>query len=149
MKNRTDGVAVMMEYVIITAVLMLLLVAVLAVVNTLFMQGPSDALKFHSYTDIGNGVSVRIVDLYIIAPPLIAGRDNHVVTQIDLPPDVANQWYMVNIVGAGTAQAITVGQDDNKNDAIIKVAGIGATMRVNGTATGGSNVVIRYPAGGT
>jgi hypothetical protein len=138
MIRNNDAVAGMMSYVIITGILMMLLVVVLGVVNTVFMQGPSDTLKFHEYTDIGNGVSVRIVDLYVIAPPM-----GKVDTNFELPHDVADEWYAANIIASGTAQAVVVGQG-NQNDAVVNLSGIGATMGVSGTATGSGITIISY-----
>jgi len=142
MSQPDDGVASLLEYVMITGILLVLLVVVLATVNTMFMEGPADTLKYHAYTDIGNGVSVRIVDLYVIAPPM-----GGVTTWFDLPDDVAGQWYSARITAKGTAQAIAVGQESQK-DALINLAGIAATMGVRGYTTGSSITNITYNSRG-
>ena len=63
-----EGVTRLMEYIIITGVLLLLMVAMMFTVNTTLMEGPADKLRYHAFVDIGTGISTRIVDLYVIAP---------------------------------------------------------------------------------
>jgi len=43
-----------------------------------------------AFTDIGNGVSTRIVDVYAIAP-----RDGMNSTKFDIPDDIAGKDYSV------------------------------------------------------
>ena len=58
------GVAALVEYIMISAVLMVLIVIVILLVNANFMQKPADTITYSAFTDIGNGVSTRIVDTY-------------------------------------------------------------------------------------
>jgi hypothetical protein len=58
----------MIEYIMISGVLMGLLVVMLLLVNTNIMENPANRLTYVAFTDIGNGVSTRVVDLYSIAP---------------------------------------------------------------------------------
>jgi len=63
-----EGVTRLMEYIIITGVLLVLMIVMIFVVNAVLMEGPADRLRYHAFVDIGNGVSTRVVDLYVIAP---------------------------------------------------------------------------------
>ena len=51
-----------------------------------------NTLSYYAFTDIGNGVSTRIVDVYSIAP-----QNGTLVTQFNLPDDIGGENYFVDI----------------------------------------------------
>lgn len=143
--DRTSDSAVsnLIEYVSISGILMFLMVVMMITVNTHIMEGPANQLSYVAFTDIGNGVSTRIVDVYVIAP--INGT---IATQFDIPDDVANKDYFVEIgstVGS-TDQVVEVSRGDLKSS--ISLAGIGATKGVRGNTTGRGMNRISYSSEG-
>ena len=137
------GVNTTIEYVIISGVLLILFVVVLLLVNANIMQGPAETLEYSAFTDIGNGVSTRIVDVYSIAP-----ANGTITTSFDIPDDVAGRDYFV-----------VIGEDENLVDQDVSVyrgsiaskislAGIGATRAVTGNTTGQGMNRIRYDSKG-
>jgi hypothetical protein len=132
----------MTEYLTITAVLVGMFVVMMFVVNATLISGPADTLKYHSFVDIGNGVSVRMVDLYAIAP-----GDGTIRTQLDLPDTVAGDEYQVMMgEGRGVSQFIRV--TDGSVLAEVAISGIGATRRVTGSTTGSGYNFITYNSSG-
>ncbi|OPY37334.1 MAG: hypothetical protein A4E35_01249 [Methanoregula sp. PtaU1.Bin051] len=126
-----DGVSGLIEYVSVTGILMLLFVIMMLSVNSTIMEGPANQLRYAAFTDIGNGVSTRIVDVYVIAP-----TNGTIVTQFDIPDDVAQQEYFVEIgstVGSSD-QVVEVSRNTVKSS--ISLAGIGSTKGVKGNTTG-------------
>ena len=87
-----EGVTRLMEYIIITGVLLLLMIVMMFSVNASIMEGPANKLRYHAFVDIGNGVSTRIVDLYVIAP-----GNGTIETKFDIPDDVAGKGYFVDV----------------------------------------------------
>jgi len=85
-------VANLIEYIMISGVLMGLLIVMLLLVNTNIMEDPANRLAYVAFTDIGNGVSTRIVDVYAIAP-----RNGTISTRFDIPDDIAGKDYFVEI----------------------------------------------------
>ncbi|HMK15930.1 MAG TPA: hypothetical protein VK450_03305 [Methanomicrobiales archaeon] len=142
-RDPTGGVTNLVEYITITGILLILMVVVLSTVNSVFMQGPGDTLRYYAFTDIGNGMSVRIVDLYVIAP--VHGT---ISTRFILPRDVAGQDYFVraNISKQGKDQTIIVERGDILSE--INIAGIGATKGVSGNTTSSGWNVITYNSEG-
>lgn len=136
-----DGVSSMTEYLTITAVLVTMFVIMMFAVNAGLIEGPADTLKFHSYVDIGNGVSVRLVDLYAIAP-----GDGTIQTRFDLPDEVAGDEYTVMLEGTGESQYIRI--TDGDVVAEVAISGIGATRGVTGNTTGGGYNLITYDSSG-
>ncbi|WFN34451.1 hypothetical protein L1S32_11520 [Methanogenium sp. S4BF] len=136
-----DGVSSMTEYLTITSVLVCMFVIMMFVVNAGLIEGPADTLKYHSYVDIGNGVSVRMVDLYTISP-----GDGTIRTQFDLPDTVAGEEYEVRLGGFEESQYITV--TDGSVFAEVAISGIGASRGVTGNTTGGGYNLISYNSSG-
>ncbi len=138
-----DGVSIMTEYLTITSVLVVMFVIMMFVVNAGLIEGPANTLKYHSYVDIGNGVSVRMVDLYAIAP-----GDGTIRTSFDLPDEVAGEDYevIVSLEGLEESQFITV--TDGSVMAKVAISGIGATRGVTGRTTGSGFNMISYNSSG-
>ncbi len=128
--NTEEGVTNLLEYIFISGTLLLLLVVLMFLVNAVFMEGPADTLSYHAYTDIGNGVSTRIVDLYLIAP-----YNGTIETKFDIPDEVAGRDYFVIAKNPGTIDTvIEVRRGDIYSE--ISIAGIGGTRGVVGETTG-------------
>jgi hypothetical protein len=154
----SDGVTSLLEYILISGTLLILLIVLMFLVNAVFMEGPAHTLQYHAFTDIGNGVSARIVDLYIIAP-----YNGTIETKFDIPDDVANHGYFVQAIGGGTDTMIAVSNGASYCDCCVpcracvceggiysltSIAGIGGTRGVVGQTTGrGWNRII-YNSGG-
>lgn len=137
------GVANLIEYVMISGVLMFLMVVMMLMVNTNIMEGPADQVSSSAFTDIGNGISTRIVDVYVTAP-----YNGTISTIFDIPDDVAGKDYFVEI-GQGikpTNQDVTVWRGYLSTR--VSLAGIGATRGVMGNTTGRGLNKISYDSGG-
>ena len=137
------GVANLIEYVMISGVLMFLMVVMMLMVNTNIMEGPADQVSSAAFTDIGNGVSTRIVDVYVTAP-----YNGTISTIFDIPDDVAGKDYFVEI-----GQGINPTNQDVKVwrgylSSTVSLAGIGATRGVKGNTTGRGINKISYDSGG-
>jgi hypothetical protein len=141
--NNESAVANLIEYIMISGVLMGLLIVMLLLVNTNIMEDPANRLVYVAFTDIGNGVSTRIVDLYAISP-----RDGTISTRFDIPDDIAGKNYFVEI-GPG---ADPVDQDVMVSrgglETHIALAGIGASRGVAGNTTGKGMNKISYDSEG-
>lgn len=141
--DNESGVATMIEYVMVSGILMFLLVLMLLLVNANIMEGPANTLAFTAFSDIGNGVSTRIVDVYVIAP-----NNGTISTSFDIPHDVGGRGYFVQ-VGPGdnpVDQNVQVSRDTITSN--VSLAGIGATRGVVGNTTGEGMNRIVYNSGG-
>jgi hypothetical protein len=146
--NNESAVANLIEYIMVSAVIMGLFIVMLLLVNTNIMEDPANRLVYVAFTDIGNGVSTRMIDVYAISP-----TDGTVFTQFDIPDDIAGKDYFVE-----------VGTQQNKvnlalNDQYIRISrgflttdialtGIGATRNVSGSTTGRGMNTICYNSSG-
>jgi len=118
------AVSSMIEYILISGILMLFLVITIPLVSSVFIDQPSNQLTTYAFTDIGNGVSTRIVNLYAVIPyynPAI------ISTKFDIPDDVAGRDYWVEIAPGPHPKEnfIIISRGDYQSS--VSLSGIGAT----------------------
>jgi hypothetical protein len=145
--DRTDkesGVSHLIEYLMITGVVILLFVIMVPMVTDAFIRGPTEQLTESAYTDIGNGVSTRIIDLFAIIPYY---NNATITTKFDIPDDVAGRDYRVEIEGT-PGERIRISGDSGIS-VTTSLAGIGETVfgRSNGstTASGLNSIEYKFP----
>jgi hypothetical protein len=112
--NRPDsesGVSHLIEYIIITGVAILLFVIMVPMANETLIERPTNYLTGYAYTDIGNGVSTRIIDLFAIIPYY---NTANITTKFDIPDEVAGRDYWVEIVP---------GPPEHPKDNMIRISG--------------------------
>jgi hypothetical protein len=147
--HNETAVANMIEYLMVSAVIMVLFIVMLLLVNTNIMEDPANRLVYVAFTDIGNGVSTRMIDVYAISP-----TDGTVFTHFDIPDDIAGKDYFVEVGTrpnkvnlAMNDQYIRVSRGYLTTD--IALSGIGATRNVSGSTTGKGMNTICYNSSGT
>jgi len=140
-----SSVAEMIEYVMITTIMMILFVIMLLLVNANFMEGPEDTLTYSAFTDIGNGVSTRMVDIYTIRPD-----NGNISTMYDLPDDIVGRDYFVEIGSSGdvSTQTVTISRGSIVTD--VSLAGIASTAqgKAMGNTTGAGINKLSYDSKG-
>ena len=139
------GVATLIEYILISGVLTGLFVVVLLLTNAHFMEMPAKTITYSAYTDISNGVSTRIVDIYSIAP-----ANGDISSRFDIPDEVAGREYLVEVGNLYNEDlsAQTVRISGNSVIANVAIAGIGSTRRAGGNTTSSGLNRISYNSGG-
>jgi len=142
------AVANMIEYLMITGVTMALLIVFILLVNTNIMEEPANRLVYVAFTDIGNGVSTRMVEVYAIAP-----AEGTIDTKFDIPDEIVGRGYFVK-VGTETNK-VNDEMDDQyiqisrgSIEARISLAGIAATKGATGETTGAGINRISYNSSG-
>jgi hypothetical protein len=131
------------EYILVSGVLMGLLVVMLLLVNTNIMENPANRVVYVAFTDIGNGISTRIVDVYSLRP-----EDGTITSQFDIPDEIVGRSYFVRIVPGATGEDVIVSRGDL--DSRIALAGVGATTKggAGGNTTGAGMNIISYNSEG-
>jgi hypothetical protein len=141
--NQESGVSHLIEYIFVTSILLILMVIMVLSINPVFIERPVYQLTNNAFIDIGNGVSTRIVDLYIISP-----NEGEITTRFDIPDEVAGRGYFV-LVSPGASpgnDVIVVSGSGIQSEA--PLAGIGATLGVFGsTPSSGVNEIYYNSAG--
>lgn len=140
-----EAVITAVEYIVITGILMVMLIITVLTVNHLFIEGPSDTLRYNSYLDTGERLSARIVDMEMLAPE--SGR---IVTRLDIPREVAGKSFNVSInpeiTGSG-GNMLSIAVGDGRVTCFVSViGGDGGVLKGNFTGYG---YVLEYDSGGS
>jgi hypothetical protein len=143
LKPDDAGVATMIEYVMVSGVLMGLFVIMMLLVHANFVETPVNTITYSAFTDIGNGLSTRIVDVYAIAP-----NTGNISSTFDLPDEVGGRTYTVEISGDASGQTIDISRDYIMTH--VAMAGIGASPHghAGGNTTGAGVNKVRYDSEG-
>jgi len=135
------AVNTLLEYIIISGVLMVLMIITFLTLSSVIIERPVDQFSEYAFIDIGNGVSTRIVDLYVIAPV-----QGNITTKFDIPDDVAGREYFVEISSESGGDEVIVSRNQIRRK--VSLAGIGTTLGVSGSTTGHGINKISYDSGG-
>lgn len=124
---------------------MALFIVILLLVNTNIMENPANTLSYYAFTDIGNGISTEIVDVYSLAP-----QNGTISTKFHIPKEVAEKPYSVDIEPSANLndQDVIVWRDYISSN--ISLSGIMLTTQgtVIGNTTGQGMNRISYDSGG-
>jgi len=140
----------MLEYIFISGVLMILMVITVLTLTSGIIERPVDQLSEYAFIDIGNGISTRIVDLYVIAP--VTGiryfDQGNIETRFDIPDEAAGKEYFVTVSSETSGDQVVVSRGSIERR--VPLAGIGTTLGVGGSTTGhGLNTIIYNSSGYT
>jgi hypothetical protein len=140
--DRADSaVSDLIEYFLISSVLMILIVITILTMTPVAIYQPTDQLSEYAFIDIGNGVSTRIADLYVIAP-----EEGDITTKFDIPNDVIGREYGVLIEYGESGDLVSVSYSNIRR--VVPLAGIGETLGVSGNTTGHGLNEIWYNSSG-
>ncbi|HPM62066.1 MAG TPA: hypothetical protein PK955_06270 [Methanoregulaceae archaeon] len=132
----------MIEYFIISGMMMILIIITILTITPVAIYHPVDQLSEYAFIDIGNGVSTRIVDLYVIAPEEVG----NITSKFDIPDDVVGREYEVAIESDESGDVVSVSYGNIRR--VVPLAGIGETLEVRGNTTGHGLNVIQYNSTG-
>jgi hypothetical protein len=139
-----QGVSDLIEYFIISSMLMLLIIITILTMTPVIIDRPVDQLSDYAFIDIGNGVSTRIVDLYVITP-----ESGKITTKFDIPDDVVGREYTVTIQSEGEGymgDLVRISRARISRE--VQLAGIGRTINTSGQTTGHGLNLILYDSKG-
>jgi len=133
----------MIEYLMISGVIMALFIVLLLLVNTNIMENPANRLVYVAFTDIGNGVSTRMVDVYAIAP-----NDGMVYTKFDIPDEIVGRSYFVELGSDENSAKQNIRVFRGDLESLTAIAGIAATKGASGSTSGAGMNTICYNSTG-
>jgi hypothetical protein len=133
----------MIEYVMVSGILMGLFIVMLLLVHANFVETPVNTITYSAFTDIGNGLSTRIVDVYSLAP-----ETGNITSSFDLPDEIGGRSYGIEISGDASGQTVDISRDYIKTS--VAMAGIGASKHgaAGGNTTGAGVNRVSYDSEG-
>lgn len=92
MGGNCEGAAAILEYIITFVIAFIMFTILLSMFSSMFITGPQHTVSKVQFTDVGNDVTAKILDTYLIAPP-----NGSVSTVFDMPPTAAGKDYLLEI----------------------------------------------------
>jgi len=136
-----SAVSDLVEYFLISGMLMLIIIITVLTITPVAIYQPTDQLSEYAFIDIGNGISTRIVDVYVIAP-----EEGNIITKFDIPDDIVGREYGVLIEAGESGDLVSVSYGNIRRE--VPLAGIGETLGVEGNTTGhGLNEILYNSTG--
>lgn len=96
--------------------------------DSLFISGPQYIVARNQLADIGNDVSTKVIDTYLVAPD-----DGMVVTYFDIPSRLAAGYpYEIEVIRSGDDRELTVFTDNRRIYVNNTLNGASVTIPING-----------------
>lgn len=127
-----SGVSPVIEYIITFVVASIIFTTMLVISNGLFIEGPQKTVSQLQFTDVGNDLSAKMIDTYIIAP-----KDGAVSTDFDMPSSIAGRSYVVNVQNSKNAWDKEIAVSSDSGDVIMSVTlnGVSQTIPLTGSTS--------------
>lgn len=125
-----SGVSSTLEYMLTFVIASIIFSIFVMSFAPLFLTTPQNVVSTNQYLDIGNDVTTKIIDTYMVAP-----EDGVLETYFDLPNLVGDKGYQVVIrpVGADSTDEVVSIIVDDRNIVNMTLNSASTTMRVNGS----------------
>jgi hypothetical protein len=103
--------------------------------NSLFMAGPRNVVMTNQFVDVGNDVSTKIIDTYLVIPD-----DGMVATYFDVPDLAGGQPYIITVTNLSEDRDVMVSSTSGDVNVHITLNGANSTIPINGTTYSTSNI---------
>jgi len=128
--NDDSGLNLIVEYLLTFIIASILFSIVLLLANSAFIEGPQRTVSIVQFTDIGNDITAKMVDTYLIAPEM-----GNVSTTFNMPYTVAGNAYNANVVGMGNDKEVNVYLPDGRVSITVTLNGVNSTIPVSGNTS--------------
>ena len=127
------GVSTLTGYIVISSVAAILFGIIAITTVGTFIEQPSQIVMRRDFSDVGNEISTKIMDIYIIAP-----ENGKLNTSLRLPLSVARQEYEVGAEAANQDQMVKVSALHTNTEVTVTINGIAQTVNVTGSTLSGN-----------
>jgi hypothetical protein len=131
-----SGVTAMMEFILMFILAAAIFSIFVMNFNSIFMNQPKYVVASNQFVDIGNDVTTKIIDTYLIAPD-----NGTVLTFFDMPESIAGYTYAVNVKPVGVDdREVEVFTDQNPDLSVFTTLnGANTTISINGMTSSTSS----------
>jgi hypothetical protein len=117
------AVSTTVGYILIVSIGVTFFSILLLSLNSVFTDTPKAIVTDSVYNDLGNEISTKMVDIYIIAP-----MKGSIDTKFEIPQSIANERYKIELNGSSGDQEIIIASLDSDSMVIVSINGIGCSV---------------------
>jgi hypothetical protein len=135
--SNDSGVTAMLEYIITFVFAFIIFTVMLSMFDGMFIKGPERTVSMVQFADVGNDVTAKILDTYLIAP--VSGN---VSTVFDMPERAAGRDYVLDIRTStnGWDKEIVVHSSYTNLNMSVTLNGVNSTIPIVGSTSSVSPV---------
>ncbi|MEA1957178.1 MAG: hypothetical protein U9N01_02350 [Euryarchaeota archaeon] len=148
------GVSTLTSYILISSIAIIFFGIIALTTTGTFIRGPSQIVMRGDFSDIGNDISTKIVDIYIVAP-----ENGTLNTSLRMPTSVAmqefnasvdesNQMIKVSALHTNTEVTVTINEIAQANTVNVKGSTLSGNqehwLRYNSTFDGEKTLALRH-----
>ena len=132
MKHDDSAVTPMLEYMITFVFAFIIFTAMLSMFDSMFIKGPERTVSAVQFADVGNDVTAKILDTYLIAP-----ANGRVYTVFDMPQTIAAKDYTLDILTSsnGWDKEIIVRSPYSPLKMSVTLNGVNETIPIEGSTS--------------
>jgi hypothetical protein len=124
------GVSTLTSYIVISSIAIIFFGIIAITTTGLFVERPGKIVMRGDFSDIGNDISTKIVDIYIVAP-----ENGTLNTSLRMPTSVAMQEYEVDANVDESNQMIKVSALHTNTEVTVTINEIAQANTVNVTGS--------------
>lgn len=121
------GVSTTFGYILTVGISVIFFSLVVLTYSSILIQSPTTLAVMGQYNDVGNEVSSKIMDIYVIAP-----ENGTLETDLRLPGELGGEGYVIEFIPAGSDQEIRVASLDGEREVHLTLNGVNHTVSLNG-----------------
>lgn len=127
-----SGVSAVVEYILTFLIASIIFSIMLLISYSMFIEGPQKSVEVLRYTDVGNDMTAKIIDTYLIAP-----RDGTILTSFDMPSSIAGKSYSVSVETSknGWDKEVLVSSESGDVTMNVTLDGVNSTIPINGSTS--------------
>jgi hypothetical protein len=132
MRQDDSGVTAMLEYLITFVFAFIIFTMILSMFDGMFIKGPERTVSTIQFADVGNDVTAKILDTYLIAP-----ANGSVFTVFDMPETAAGKDYMLYILTSANEwdKEIIVHSPHSMLNMSVTLNGVSSTIPIEGSTS--------------
>ena len=119
-----SAISMSINYILISSIAIAFFAILVLSLNSILIDTPKAIVKESVYNDLGNEISTKMVDIYIIAP-----INGSIDTKLYIPQKIANERYKVVMNGSSGDQEIIISSLDSTGNVVVSINGIGHSLK--------------------
>jgi hypothetical protein len=132
-----SGVSAVVEYILTFVIASFIFSIMLLISYSMFIQGPQKSVETLRYTDVGNDMTAKIIDTYLIAP-----KDGQLYTSFSMPSTIGGNSYSVKVQTSknGWDKEILVSSPSGDVNMRVTLDGVNQTIPISGKTSSSNKI---------
>ncbi|HEY3274691.1 MAG TPA: hypothetical protein VGJ92_13055 [Methanocella sp.] len=133
--NDESGVVSAVEFLLTFSIAAIIFGILVLSINGLFLDQSRAVVGTNQFTDVGNDISTRIIETYLLAPDSGNVTSCRILTYFEVPPSIEGSGYTININKHEKDERVNIVSTDNLISVTSTLNGAGETIPIDGSTS--------------